>query len=165
MSDHDTPANKITGASAVEPPGCDRERTGPHASLNSAFDERNELLRNRRFLFIAIVATIALGLGSRKITGLFPAVLGKYPGDALWSLMVYWGIAWFIPNTSIKKVGVLALLVAYADEISQLYQAPWFNAIRRTPVGHLVLGSAFSWLDMLAYTVGVASGATIEYFL
>jgi len=129
------------------------------------FDERNEFLRNRLFLFIAIVVTVALGLASRKLPVLFPALLGKYPGDALWSLMVYWGIAWLIPNASIKKVAGLALLVSYADEISQLYQAPWLNAIRRTTLGHLVLGSAFSWLDMLAYTIGVAAGATIEYFL
>ena len=79
--------------------------------------------------------------------------------------MVYWGIAWLIPNASIKKVAVLTLLVSYSDEISQLYQAPWLNAIRRTTLGHLVLGSTFSWLDMLAYTIGVAAGATIEYFL
>ena len=122
-------------------------------------------MRNRLFLFIAIVVTIALGLASRKVPVLFPAFLGKYPGDALWSLMVYWGIALLIPNASVKKVAVLALLVSYADEISQLYQAPWLNAIRSTTLGHLVLGSAFSWLDMLAYAVGVAAGATIEYLL
>jgi len=79
--------------------------------------------------------------------------------------MVYWGIAWLLPNASIKKVAVLALLGSCADEISQLYQAPWLNSLRSTTVGHLVLGSGFSWVDMLAYTVGVAAGATIEYFL
>lgn len=128
------------------------------------FDERNRFLRNRLSLFIATIVTVALGLASRKVT-LFPALLGKYPGDALWSLMVYWGIAWIMPNAAIKKVALLALLVSYVDEISQLYQAPWLNAIRGTTLGHLVLGSTFSWLDMLAYTVGVAAGATIEYVL
>ena len=122
-------------------------------------------MRNRPFLFIAIVATVALGLASRKIPVLFPPLLGKYPGDALWSLAVYWGIAWLMPNAPVRKVAVLALLVSYADEISQLYQAPWLNAIRRTTLGHLVLGSTFSWLDMLAYTIGVAAGATIDYLL
>ena len=119
-------------------------------------------MRNRLILFVLIVITVVLGLASRKVPSLFPAVLGKYPGDALWSLMVYWGIAWLRPNASIKKVAVLALLVSYVDEISQLYQAPWINGIRRTTLGHLVLGSTFSWLDMLAYTIGVAAGAAIE---
>jgi len=133
--------------------------------MSYVFGERNTFLRNRLFLFIAIVVTIALGLASRKIPVLFPALLGKYPGDALWSLMVYWGIAWLMPSAPIKKVALLALLISYADEISQLYQAPWLNAIRTTTLGHLVLGTAFSWIDMLAYTIGVAAGATIEYFL
>jgi hypothetical protein len=122
-------------------------------------------LRRRPFLAIAIVVTVALGLASRKVPVLFPALLGKYPGDALWSLMVYWTVAWLIPDASIKKVALLALAFSYADEVSQLYQAPWINAVRRTTLGHLVLGSAFSWLDMLAYTIGVAAGATVEYFL
>jgi hypothetical protein len=116
-------------------------------------------------LLIAIAVTVALGLASRRWPVLFPALLGKYPGDALWALMVYWGIAWLMPNASIKKVAVLALLISYADEFSQLYESPWIDGIRRTTVGHLVLGSTFSWFDMLAYTVGVATGAMIEFFL
>jgi hypothetical protein len=122
-------------------------------------------LRNRLFLSVALAVTVALGLASRKWPVLFPALLGKYPGDALWALMVYWIIAWLTPNAGIKKVAALALLISYADEFSQLYQAPWINAIRSTTLGHLILGSTFSWLDMLAYTVGVATGATIDYFL
>jgi hypothetical protein len=122
-------------------------------------------LRNRIFLSIALAVTIALGLAPRKWPVLFPALLGKYPGDALWALMVYWIIAWLTPNAPIKKVAVLALLISYADEFTQLYQAPWINAIRSTTLGHLILGSTFSWLDMLAYTIGVAIGATTEYFV
>ena len=118
--------------------------------------------RNRLFLFIAIVVTVVLGLASRKVPELFPAVLGKYPGDALWALMLYWGIAWLIPRASIRKVAVLTLLVSFLDETSQLYQAPWINSIRGTTLGHLVLGSEFSWFDLVAYTTGVAAGAMIE---
>jgi hypothetical protein len=121
-------------------------------------------LRSRPFLFVAIAITIALGIASRKIPALFPALLGKYPGDALWSLMVYWAIGWLLPRAPIKKVALIALSISYADEFSQRYQAAWINDIRATTIGHLILGSAFSWLDMLAYTVGVAIGATIEFF-
>jgi hypothetical protein len=128
-------------------------------------NKRNDLLRNRLFLSVALAVTIALGLASRKWPVLFPSLLGKYPGDALWALMVYWIIAWLTPNAPIKKVAVLALLISYADEFSQLYQSPWINAIRTTTLGHLILGSTFSWLDMLAYTIGVALGAAIEYSL
>ena len=51
----------------------------------------------RSHLALALVATIALGLASRAFP-LFPAFLGKYPGDALWALMVLFGIAFVRPD-------------------------------------------------------------------
>ncbi len=40
---------------------------------------------------------IALGLASRRYPFLLPAFLGKYPGDALWALMVFCGLAFLFP--------------------------------------------------------------------
>lgn len=51
-----------------------------------------------------------------------------------------------------------ALANCYTVELFQLYQAPWINSIREKPIGHLILGSAFDWLDLIAYTVGVGLG-------
>ena len=50
---------------------------------------------------------------------------------------------------------VLALVFSYLIEISQLYHAPWIDAIRSTALGGLVLGFGFLWSDILCYTVGV----------
>jgi hypothetical protein len=89
-------------------------------------------------------------------------MLGKYPGDALWALTVFflWGM--FRPGASTGRLAVYALITSYADELSQLYQAPWVNAIRATTAGHLILGSTFSWWDMLSYTAGVGVGVVCE---
>jgi hypothetical protein len=105
---------------------------------------------------------ICLGLASRRWPGLFPPFLDKYPGDALWALMVFllWGV--FQPYLSTGKLAAYALIVSYIDEFSQLYQAPWINSIRTTTIGHLILGSTFSWRDMLSYSVGVAIGVIVE---
>jgi len=65
-----------------------------------------------------------------------------------------WGV--LLPRLTTAKLATCALLTSYADEFSQIYQSDWINRIRSTPAGHLVLGSAFSWFDMLAYTVGIA---------
>lgn len=118
--------------------------------------------RNRRWLLAGFLAVIALGLASRKYPFLFPAMFGKYPGDALWALMVFLGCAFFKPRASTLCLAAVALAIACLDEFSQLYQAPWINAIRSTTMGHLVLGSTFSWLDMAAYAVGVSIGALID---
>jgi hypothetical protein len=101
-------------------------------------------------------------MASRKSPGLFPSLLGKYPGDALWALMVFCLWAVFRPTLSTNTLAAYAPTTSYLDEFSQLYQAPWINAIRATTLGHLVLGSTFSRRDMFAYTVGVAVGFTAE---
>jgi len=108
------------------------------------------MTRNRYWLFAGLVAVIICGLLSRKYPVLLPAFLGKYPGDALWAVMVYLACAFLRPAAATSGLAASALAISYLDELSQLYQAPWINAIRATTAGHLVLGSAFSWYDMLA---------------
>ena len=93
---------------------------------------------------------------------MFPAALGKYPGDALWALMLFAGYCTLLPRIVTWKLVALALCTSYAVEFSQLYQAPWINSIRATTFGHLALGSTFNWPDLVAYTVGVAIGAGVD---
>ncbi len=122
-------------------------------------------MNRRLFYAAACLVVIVLGLLSRKNPGMFPTILGKYPGDALWALMVFCIVGFFQPRQSIARQAAYALLISYADECSQIDQAPWINQIRATTIGHLVLGSTFSWFDMLAYTVGVAIGAGCRLIL
>ena len=46
--------------------------------------------------------------------------------------------------------------------MSQLYHAPWIDAIRDTLPGALVLGYGFLWSDLACYAAGVALGAGVE---
>ncbi|UUZ52144.1 DUF2809 domain-containing protein [Massilia sp. H-1] len=64
-----------------------------------------------------------------------------------------WPLAW------------LALAIAWADEFAQLIQWPWLAALRKTTPGHLILGSGFDWVDLIAYAVGIAVAATIDQLL
>ena len=50
---------------------------------------------------------------------------------------------------------LIALAFCFVIELSQLYQAPWLNAIRQTTLGGLILGFGFLWSDLLGYCVGV----------
>ncbi len=118
--------------------------------------------RSRRTSLCAVLVVIIAGLASRRFPWLLPAALGKYPGDALWALMMFylWCIAW--PSASTLKIAVAALATCYAVEFSQLYQAPWINAVRKTTPGHLILGSGFHAMDLIAYATGVAFGIMLD---
>lgn len=118
--------------------------------------------RSRLWLVVGLVAVIALGLASRKFPSLFPALFGKYPGDSLWALMVFLGWALCKPQASTRNIAVLAFATSCLVEFSQLYQPAWLNSIRSTTLGHLVLGSTFSWFDIAAYAVGVLVGSLVD---
>jgi len=118
--------------------------------------------RSRPWLAVAFVAVIVLGLSSRRFPSMFPALLDKYPGDAFWALMVFVGLAFAAPRATTLRLAVAAFGIACCVELSQLYQAPWINAVRGTVLGHLVLGRSFSWGDIAAYAAGVAIGALLD---
>ena len=121
--------------------------------------------RSRLWLLVCVVVVIALGLGSRAFPSWAPAILGKYPGDALWALMVFLGLAFVKPRASTAYLAVAAFIVSCAVEFSQLYREPSLDSIRNTTLGHLVLGSTFSWPDLLAYAVGILVGAIADAVL
>jgi hypothetical protein len=112
-----------------------------------------------------MAATIALGLASRRWPVLLPAAFGKYPGDALWALMVFFGWRALRPRARTRDVALLALATSGAVECAKLWQAPWLVEFRYTTIGHLLLGHVFSCQNLVAYAVGVVVGAALERFL
>lgn len=118
--------------------------------------------RARARYALACLATLAAGLASRALPGVIPAFLGKYPGDVLWALMVYFGVAFILPRASIGRVAACALALSYGIEFLKLWQAPWLVHLRHTTLGHLVFGHAFSWQNLAAYAIGVGIGIAIE---
>jgi hypothetical protein len=118
--------------------------------------------RSRKLQIIAVIATIALGLASRRYPFLFPSFLGKYPGDALWSLMVFLGLGAVFLEAPGVKLAMAALCISYGVEFLKLYQAPWLISTRQTTLGHLILGHAFSWPNLVAYPVGIGVGLLVE---
>lgn len=111
---------------------------------------------------MAIFVVILVGLASRRYPWLFPEFMGKYPGDALWALMVFLGWGIIFPGISTRKLAVYALATSYVDEFSQLYHAPWIDSIRSTFLGHIILGSEFMWFDFAAYAIGIFVGVLGE---
>ncbi len=117
----------------------------------------------RRLLQVgATVAVIALGLASRAYPQLLPAALGKYPGDALWAMMIVFALGAIATRMRTWKLALYCLLICFGVEFGQLIQMPWIVELRAHPLGHLVLGSTFGWADLIAYTVGVAIAALVD---
>jgi hypothetical protein len=121
--------------------------------------------RNRLLYAALAVAVVAAGLLWRASFMPLPPFLSKYGGDALWALMVFVGFGFLFHRASTLVAALLALTFSWGVEFSQLYHAPWIDAVRATLPGRLVLGSTFNWPDLPAYALGVVLGACVEWRL
>ncbi|HET6382377.1 MAG TPA: DUF2809 domain-containing protein [Armatimonadota bacterium] len=121
--------------------------------------------RRRSIYRLLLVGVILLGLGSRRYSYLLPHLLKKNAGDALWALAVFLVLAILLPRPGAIQLAAMAFAISIFDEFSQLYHTPWLDGIRGTFVGHLFLGSGFSWSDIGCYAVGSAIGILLEISL
>jgi hypothetical protein len=118
--------------------------------------------RSRIAYGVALVLVVAAGVGSRVFARHLPAFVATYAGDTLYATMVFVGLAIIAPRSSTGRLAITALACCCAIEISQLYHAPWIDAIRATVPGALVLGYGFLWSDLACYAAGVAVGAAAD---
>ena len=84
-----------------------------------------------------------------------------YAGDFLVPILLYC----LVQSAGRRPVGrVLAavLLVAYLVELGQYFHLVARLGLAHSRVARLMLGSAFSWADMLAYTLGALLVLGIE---
>lgn len=109
-----------------------------------------------------LCATILLGLATRAKPAAFPALIATYGGDVLWAAMVVWLLAVLRPAATPRSIGLLAFSFATSVELSQLYRAPWIDAIRSMRVGALVLGQGFLWGDLVCYALGVMLAIVVD---
>jgi Protein of unknown function (DUF2809) len=116
--------------------------------------------RSRPIYALLVAFVIVLGLASRIRVA--PHFVHEYVGDALYALMIFLGLGGLFPKFSSLKIAALALGFCCLIEISQLYHAPWIDAIRNMRFGGLVLGFGFLWSDLVCYFVGVSFGFLAE---
>lgn len=112
------------------------------------------MINNKLKYFLLTLTVLIIGLASRRFSS--PnSFMYDHVGDALWAAMIYFGFRFLGTQLPKQKTATIALSFCFLIEISQLYQAPWINAIRHTTLGGLVLGFGFLWSDLVGYCVGV----------
>src|SRR4051812_27981726 len=88
---------------------------------------------------VLITCAAALGIGTRRFGHSMPGFVAAYAGDTLWALVAFLGFGLILPRVSAWRVAALAMSFSVMIEVSQLYHAPWIDAIRGMTLGGLVL--------------------------
>ncbi|MQP24346.1 DUF2809 domain-containing protein [Flavobacterium sp. LMO8] len=104
---------------------------------------------NRLNYFILTLSVMILGILSRKI-----ANAPLFIGDVLYAVLIYFGLRFLFINLKTHKTFLISLLFCFCIEVLQLVQIDWLIAVRKTTLGHYVLGQGFLWLDILCYLIG-----------
>ena len=86
-----------------------------------------------------------------------------YFGDLLVVILIYCFVKTFF-NTPIIKTAIAVLLFAYFVELLQYLQLIEILGLQHSKLAKIIMGSAFNWLDMLMYTVGIGIVLIVEFF-
>ena len=113
---------------------------------------------NRLNYFIFIISVLILGILSRRISD-----IPLFIGDVLYAVLIYFGFRFILIDFKKATSHLLSLLFCFGIEILQLVQIDWLIAIRKTTLGHYILGEGFLWSDLLCYIIGTLLAFLIDW--
>lgn len=82
------------------------------------------------------------------------AFIRPYIGDVLVVILLYCFVKAFL-NTPIVPTAIGVLTFSYVVETLQYFNIVDVIGLGHSKVARIVIGSSFSWLDILAYTAGI----------
>jgi len=102
------------------------------------------------FLFTCLLFLVELGIA------LFvrDAFIRPYGGDFLVVILLYYLVRTFY-NTSAIKVAIGVLIFSYIVEVLQYFQIVNLLGLKGNRPAEIIIGTGFSWEDMVAYTLGI----------
>lgn len=116
-------------------------------------------MKQRMVYLLCLIVVVLAGVMSRVLRSGSP-LIDKYLGDALYAMLLYLLLSLVWPGAAPWRRGLAAYALVAAIEVFQLTRIPERmagsgNALLR--LGAVVLGTRFSWLDLLAYAVGIVA--------
>jgi len=120
----------------------------------------------RRILYCIIVIFLTwLALATRSHRQWFHPLIVTYGGDIIWAGMFLFFLRMIFLQTPLWKLALVAYALGVADEFTQLYRAPWAEAVRATTIGRLLFGAGFLWSDIGCYALGILLSFFIIWML
>lgn len=81
-------------------------------------------------------------------------IIRPYGGDFLVVILIYYFVRTFWDGAA-WKVAIGVLIFAYTIEVLQYFKIVELLGLKGNRLAEIVIGTGFTWWDMLAYTLGV----------
>ena len=88
-------------------------------------------------------------------------IIRPYGGDYLVVILLYCAVRTFLKAAPVK-IAIGVLLFAYLIELLQYYSIVDRLGLSGNQLAKTVIGYGFDWLDLLAYTLGIATVIVVE---
>lgn len=92
------------------------------------------------------------------------AFIRPFVGDTLAVILVYCSLKIMVLNTKIALIGI-SLLIAFCIEALQACNFIEHVGLSENTLARVVLGTSFSWGDIIAYTVGAFLISIFDYLI
>lgn len=115
----------------------------------------------RRYLLLTILL-----FGIEVFIAIFvhDRIIRPYIGDVLVVILIYCFFKSFL-NVSVIKAGIGVLLFSFIIEILQYFKFIHWIGLQHFKPARIIFGDSFSWMDLLAYLVGILIVFAVEYFV
>jgi len=108
------------------------------------------------FLAVVLVATDFL-----IVDRLHDAVIRPYGGDFLWGIFLYCLVRSFV-NRPVMPIAIGVLVFCYAEETLQYFHLADRLGFRKPSLMRTLIGTSFTWVDILCYTLGIGIVLLLE---
>jgi DNA integrity scanning protein DisA with diadenylate cyclase activity len=106
-------------------------------------------------VLLLLVTEIVIG------TWVHDSFIRPFGGDFLVVILIYCMVKSFI-DTPVSPTILGVLLFAYIVEISQYFHLVNLLGLERSAVARIIMGTSFSWMDILMYTLGMLLVLIVE---
>ena len=90
-------------------------------------------------------------------------IIRPHIGDLLVVILIYYFLRSFL-NIAVWKIALFTLLFSYTVETLQYFKIVDLLGLGHSKLARIIIGTSFSWLDILAYTLGIGIVLIIENF-
>ena len=82
------------------------------------------------------------------------SIIRPFIGDVLVVILIYCFVRSFI-NSPVWKTAIAVLIFAYTVETLQYFNIVEKLGLENSKMARIIIGTTFTWTDMLAYTIGI----------
>lgn len=107
--------------------------------------------RFNKYYFLLAIATLIIEI----LIGLYvrDAIIRPFGGDVLVVVLIYCFVSAFI-DTDKYLLATLVLVFSFSIEVLQYYRFVKTLGLQNNKLISIILGTSFSWYDMLSYFIG-----------